>query len=147
MVHFALYDGRGILLGRLVLLALLGASYVQPLRVQVFDIDRGLRRLTSLKRGLFGKRAVEIILLGNPIMLLLTIIEVERDRAGTSLMLSKLLGRLVLDLLEDQRSLLILMTLVETDIVTLLVVRSMVHLALIPVLSVNELHGASMLLL
>lgn len=123
-----------------MLLALLGPSNVQPLRVQVFDIDRGLRRLTSLKRGLLGKRAVAIVLL-------LTIIKVERDRASASLMLSELLGRLVLDLLEDQRSLLILVTLVETDIVALLVVRSMVHLALIPVLSVNELHGASMLLL
>ena len=123
-----------------MLLALLGPSNVQPLRVQVFDIDRGLRRLTSLKRGLLGKRAVAIVLL-------LTIIKVERDRASASLMLSELLGRLVLDLLEDQRSLLILVTLVETDIVALLVVRSMVHLALIPVLSVNELHGASVLLL
>ena len=123
-----------------MLLALLGPSNVQPLRVQVFDVDCGLRRLTSLKRGLLSKRAVAIVLL-------LTIIKVKRDRASASLMLSKLLGRLVLDLLEDQRSLLILVTLVETDIVALLVVRSMVHLTLIPVLSVNELHGASMLLL
>ena len=43
----------------------------------------------------------------------------------------------MLDLLQDQRSLLILVTLVETDIVALLVIRSMIYLALIPVLSVN----------
>ena len=74
-----------------MLLALLGASNVQSLWMQVLDIYRGLRRLgAALKRGLLSKRAVEVVLLGTPIML--TIVEVERNRAGTSLMLSELLG-------------------------------------------------------
>ena len=68
-------DGSRVLLSCFVLFTLLCPAKVQPLRVQVLDIDGCLCGLPSLQRRLDRKATVQVILLRT--FRFLTVVEIE----------------------------------------------------------------------